>query len=81
MWNRIDYCPSDYQRGDENNPRSPWYEEPPEGWYEDKDDAVLNISVEKDIGYEEAESLVNALGVPGEGGGIFVDPELVWADE
>lgn len=74
-------CPSDYRAGDENNPRSPWYEELPEGWYRDEHDAALSIWSEKDITYEEAESLVKALGVPGDAGGLFVDPELVWDDE
>lgn len=33
-------CPSDYRMGDENDPRSPWYEEPPEGLYQEFHDAV-----------------------------------------
>ena len=36
----MNYCPSDYQRGDENNPRSPFYEELPEGWFETEEEAI-----------------------------------------
>lgn len=34
----IDYCPSDYQWGDENDPMSPWYEEPPDEEDDDRDE-------------------------------------------
>jgi len=32
---RRGYCPSDYQPGDENDSRSPWYVDPDEDNYED----------------------------------------------
>ena len=70
-----DYCPSDYQVGDEHDPLSPWYEEPPEFAARSWDEAVDKIEDWLSCDRETAEDL----------GERFVyyspDEDLYWIEE